>query len=92
MNFDVFGLDLRLDDNDDADCGWWRKLYFSPWGLRAEPDLLKFATMMGMGSVMQSTPQMAHSEATSFPGESNQIISYNDARVRPADVLGEMSP
>ena len=41
-----------------------------------EPDLLKFATMMGMGSVMQSTPQMAHSEATSLPGESNQIIRY----------------
>ena len=39
-------------------------------------DLLKLATMMGMGSVMQRTPQMAHSEATSFP----------------AEVLGEMSP
>ena len=36
-------------------------------------DLLKFATMMGIGSVMQSTPQMAHSEATSLPGESNQF-------------------
>ena len=30
MNFGVFVLDLRLDDNDDADCGWWRKLYFPP--------------------------------------------------------------
>ena len=39
-------------------------------------DLLKLATMMGMGSVMQRTPQMAHSEATSLP----------------AEVLGEMSP
>ena len=39
-------------------------------------DLLKLATMMGMGSVMQRTPQMAHREATSLP----------------AEVLGEMSP
>ena len=29
--------------------------------------LLKFATMMGMGRVMQSTPQMAHSDPTNFP-------------------------
>ena len=36
-------------------------------------DLLKFATMMGMGRVMQSTPQMAHSEATSLPGEDNGL-------------------
>ena len=29
--------------------------------------LLKLATMMGMGRVMQRTPQMAHREPTSFP-------------------------
>ena len=37
---------------------------------------LKFATMMGMGRVMQRTPQIAHNEATSFP----------------AAVLGAISP
>ena len=29
--------------------------------------------MMGMGRVMQSTPQMAHSEATSLPEEDNRL-------------------
>ena len=29
--------------------------------------LLKLATMMGMGRVIQSTPQMAQSDPTSFP-------------------------
>ena len=32
-----------------------------------QTNLLKFATIMGMGSVMQRTPQMAHSEPTNFP-------------------------
>ena len=39
-------------------------------------NLLKLATMMGIGRVMQSTPQMAHIEATSLP----------------ADVCGAISP
>ena len=30
-------------------------------------DLLKLATMMGMGRVMHSTPQMAHSDPTNLP-------------------------
>ena len=30
-------------------------------------DLLKLVTMMGMGRVMHSTPQMAHSEPTNLP-------------------------
>ena len=30
-------------------------------------DLLKLATMMGMGRVIQSTPQMAHRDPTNFP-------------------------
>ena len=29
--------------------------------------LLKFATVMGMGRVMQSTPQMAHRDPTNLP-------------------------
>ena len=29
--------------------------------------LLKLATMMGMGRVMHSTPQIAHSDATNLP-------------------------
>jgi hypothetical protein len=37
--------------------------------------LLKLATMMGMGRVMQSTPQMAHSDATSLPAEVLGAIS-----------------
>ena len=28
---------------------------------------MKLATMMGMGSVMHSTPQMAHRDPTNFP-------------------------
>jgi hypothetical protein len=39
------------------------------------PNLLKLATMMGMGRVIQRTPQMAHSEATSFPAEVLGAIS-----------------
>ena len=41
-----------------------------------ESDLLKLATMIGMGRVMQRTPHMAHIEATNFP----------------AEVFGEISP
>ena len=35
--------------------------------MRGSIYLLKLATMMGMGSVMQRTPQMAHREPTSLP-------------------------
>ena len=38
--------------------------------------LLKLVTMIGIGRVIQRTPQIAHREATSFP----------------PDVLGAMSP
>ena len=30
-------------------------------------NLLKFATIIGMGRVMQRTPQMAHRDPTNFP-------------------------
>ena len=36
-------------------------------GLNYFPDLLKLATMMGIGRVIQRTPQMAQREPTSFP-------------------------
>ena len=39
-------------------------------------DLLKLATIMGIGKVIQRTPQIAHKEATNFP----------------AGVVGAMSP
>ena len=38
-------------------------------------DLLKFATMMGIGRVIHNTPQIAHSEATSFPAAVRGAIS-----------------
>ena len=31
--------------------------------------LLKFATMIGIGKVMQRTPQIAQRDATNFPAE-----------------------
>ena len=42
----------------------------SPVIMRPSPptDLLKFATMIGMGSVMQRVPQIQQKEATSLPG------------------------
>ena len=36
-------------------------------------DLLKLATMMGMGRVMHRTPQMAHSDATNLPAGVLQV-------------------
>ena len=39
-------------------------------------DLLKLATIMGIGKVIQRTPHIAHKEATNFP----------------AGVVGAMSP
>ena len=38
-----------------------------------EADLLKLATMMGMGRVMHSTPQIAHSDATNLPAGVLQV-------------------
>ena len=34
---------------------------------------MKLATMMGMGRVMHSTPQMAHSDATNLPAGVLQV-------------------
>ena len=45
--------------------------------------LLKFATIMGMGRVIQRTPQMAHSDATNLPaGVLNVIWKLEQAAVR----------
>ena len=48
--------------------------------------LLKFATMMGIGRVIQSTPQIAHRDPTSFPAEVLGATSpYPAVGVRESD-------
>ena len=61
---------MRRPGSEDPHMGEW-KLWFP-----LVPHLLKLATMIGMGRVMQRTPQIAHMEATSLP----------------AEVFGDMSP
>ena len=54
----------------------WVSLQFKIANATEITNLLKFATMIGIGRVMHKTPQIAHREATSLP----------------AAVFGEMSP